>query len=171
MDLYFVIVVILFLFAISDLVVGVANDAVNFLNSAVGSKVAPRYVIMIIASLGILVGTTFSTGLMEVARNGIFNPDQFYFHEVMVIFLAVMITDVILLDLFNTFGMPTSTTVSLVFELLGSAVAVSLIKIYGDTGNLAELGKYINTSKALVIAFGILLSVIVAFSAGALFNL
>ena len=170
MDLYFVIVVILFLFAISDLVVGVANDAVNFLNSAIGSKVAPRYIIMIVASLGILVGTTFSEGLMEVARNGIINPEQFYYHDVMIIFLAVMITDVILLDMFNTFGMPTSTTVSLIFELLGSAVAVSLLKISATTGNLADLGGYINSEKAIVIVFGILLSVGVAFSAGALFQ-
>ena len=170
MDLYLIIVVILFLFAISDLVVGVANDAVNFLNSAVGSKVAPRHVIMIIASLGILIGTTFSSGLMEVARKGIFNPEQFYYAEIMVIFLAVMITDVILLDTFNTFGMPTSTTVSIVFELLGSAVAVSILKIYNSTENLAELVHYINTSKALAIVSGILISVVVAFSAGAIFQ-
>lgn len=170
MDLYFVIVVILFLFAISDLVVGVANDAVNFLNSAIGSKVAPRYIIMIVASLGILIGTTFSTGMMEIARNGIINPEQFYYHDVMIIFLAVMITDVILLDMFNTFGIPTSTTVSLIFELLGSAVAVSAVKIFSNAGNLAELGEYINTDKAIVIVFGILLSVIVAFSTGALFQ-
>ena len=130
MDLYLIIVVILFLFAISDLIVGVSNDAVNFLNSAIGSKVAPRHVIIVVASLGILIGTTFSSGLMEVARKGIFNPDQFYYSEIMVVFLAVMITDVLLLDTFNTFGMPTSTTVSIVFELLGSAVAVSFIKIY-----------------------------------------
>lgn len=170
MDLYLVIVVILFLFAISDLVVGVANDAVNFLNSAIGSKVAPRYIIMIVASLGILIGTTFSTGLMEVARNGIIKPEQFYYHDVMIIFLSVMITDVILLDMFNTFGMPTSTTVSLIFELLGSAVAVSVVKIYSNAGTLAELGSYINTNKAIIIVFGILLSVVVAFSAGAIFQ-
>lgn len=170
MDLYLVIVVILFLFAISDLVVGVANDAVNFLNSAVGSKVAPRHVIMIVASLGILVGTTFSSGIMEVARNGIFNPDQFYYSDVMVIFLAVMITDVILLDTFNTFGMPTSTTVSIVFELLGASLAVSLIKIYSSSENLADLVKYINSSKAFAIISGILISVLVAFSVGALFQ-
>lgn len=170
MDLYFIIVVILFLFAISDLVVGVANDAVNFLNSAIGSKVAPRHVIMIIASLGILVGTTFSSGIMEVARKGIFNPDQFYYTDVMVIFLAVMITDVILLDTFNTFGMPTSTTVSIVFELLGASLAVSLIKIYSSSDNLADLVRYINTSKAFAIISGILISVLVAFSVGALFQ-
>jgi phosphate/sulfate permease len=120
-----------FLFlAISDLIVGVSNDAVNFLNSAIGSKVTSRRNIMIVASLGILVGATFSNGMMEIARKGIFNPDYFYFSEIMVVFAAVMITDIILLDLFNTFGMPTSTTVSIVFELLGAAVAVFNSKDY-----------------------------------------
>ena len=111
MELYLVIVIVLFFLAISDLMVGVANDAVNFLNSAVGSKAAPFKVIMTVASLGIIIGVTFSSGLMEIARKGIFNPDMFLFTEVMVIFLAVMLTDVLLLDLFNTFGLPTSTTV------------------------------------------------------------
>lgn len=117
---YLFIVLILMLLAISDLVVGVANDAVNFLNSAIGSRVAPRHWILIVASLGVLVGSLFSSGMMEVARKGVFYPQNFYMSEIMVIFLAVMITDVIVLDFFNTFGLPTSTTVSsLVFELLG----------------------------------------------------
>ncbi len=156
----------LFALAISDLVVGVSNDAVNFLNSALGSKAASFKVIMIIAAAGIFVGATFSSGMMEVARKGIFNPQYFYFSEIMIIFLAVMLTDVLLLDLFNTFGMPTSTTVSIVFELLGSAIAVSLIKVSNDPS--LPLSDYINTAKALAIISGILLSVIVAFSAGAI---
>jgi phosphate/sulfate permease len=165
-NFYIILVVILFALAISDLIVGVSNDAVNFLNSAIGSKVAPRYVIMIIASVGILVGTTFSSGMMEVARKGIFHPDQFYFSEIMIIFLAVMLTDVVLLDIFNTLGLPTSTTVSIVFELLGSAVAVALIKINHLGQSAGDLGMYINSGKALAIISGILLSVVVAFTVG-----
>lgn len=164
---YLVLIILLFFLAFSDLVVGVANDAVNFLNSAVGSRVAGFTVIMIVASLGILVGATFSSGMMEVARKGIFHPQYFYFNEIMLIFLAVMITDVILLDTFNTYGMPTSTTVSIVFELLGAAVAISLIKVMNDPNALA-LGEYINSGKALAIISGILLSVVVAFSVGAI---
>ncbi len=167
MDIFLVLVIILFVLAFSDLIVGVSNDAVNFLNSAIGSKVAPRHIIMIVASLGIVVGTTFSSGIMEVARKGIFHPDQFLLPEIMVIFLAVMLTDVLLLDLFNTFALPTSTTVSIVFELLGSAVAVSLLKIFEANQSLSDLVKYINTSSALAIISGILLSVGVAFTAGA----
>jgi len=162
-NMYLILVIVLFALAFSDLIVGVSNDAINFLNSAIGSKVAPRYVIMILASLGILVGATFSSGMMEVARKGIFFPDQFYFSEIMIIFLAVMIADVILLDLFNTFGLPTSTTVSIVFELLGAAVAVSLIKIYGTGGHLSD---YINSATALLIIAGILLSIVLAFTVG-----
>jgi phosphate/sulfate permease len=116
---YLVIVAFLFILAISDLVVGVSNDAVNFLNSAVGAKAAPLKTIMLVAALGIVLGCTFSSGMMEVARKGIFHPEYFYFSEIMIIFLAVMVTDVILLDTFNSFGMPTSTTVSIVFELFG----------------------------------------------------
>lgn len=167
-NFYIILVVILFALAISDLIVGVSNDAVNFLNSAIGSKVAPRYVIMIIASVGILVGTTFSSGMMEVARKGIFHPDQFYFSEIMIIFLAVMLTDVVLLDVFNTLGLPTSTTVSIVFELLGSAVAVALVKINHLGQTAADLAGYINSAKALAIIAGILLSVVVAFTVGAI---
>lgn len=168
MELYLFVVVVLFGLAISDLIVGVSNDAVNFLNSAVGSKVAPRKVIMIIASIGMLFGVTFSSGMMEVARKGIFHPEYFIVTELLVIFLAVMITDIILLDLYNTFGLPTSTTVSIVFELLGSAVAVSIIKINHLGQTMAQLGNYINTSKALAIILGILISIVVAFSIGAL---
>ena len=149
-------------------IVGVANDAVNFLNSSIGSRVAPFIVIMIIASLGILAGVTFSGGMMEVARKGIFHPQFFTMPELIAIFLAVMFTDILLLDLFNSHGLPTSTTVSIVFELLGAAVAMSLIKIMNAPGGLMGLGEYINTSKAMVIIFGILLSIIVAFVFGAL---
>lgn len=165
-NFYLIIVVILFALAISDLIVGVSNDAVNFLNSAIGSKVAPLYVIMIIASAGILIGTTFSSGMMEVARKGIFHPDQFYFSEIMIIFLAVMITDILLLDIFNTLALPTSTTVSIVFELLGAAVGVAIVKISRLGVGLAEMSNYINSAKALAIISGILLSVIVAFTIG-----
>ncbi|MCK4569996.1 MAG: inorganic phosphate transporter, partial [Bacteroidales bacterium] len=165
---YLVLVIVLFGLAISDLIVGVSNDAVNFLNSAIGAKVAPFKIIMVVAALGVLVGATFSGGLMEVARKGIFHPGQFYFSEIMIIFLAVMITDVILLDAFNTFGLPTSTTVSIVFELLGGAVAISLLKIYASSETLADIGNYINSSNALMIIFGILLSVAVAFTIGAI---
>ncbi len=165
---YLILVVVLFGLAISDLIVGVSNDAVNFLNSAIGAKAAPFKIIMLVAALGVLVGATFSSGLMEVARKGIFHPGQFYFSEIMIIFLAVMITDVILLDLFNTFGLPTSTTVSIVFELLGGAVAISTLKILASPDTFADLDKYINSSNALMIIFGILLSVVVAFSIGAI---
>lgn len=168
-NFYLVLVIVLFALAISDLIVGVSNDAVNFLNSAIGSKAAPKWVIFLMASLGVLVGATFSNGMMEVARKGIFHPEMFMFSEIMVIFLAVMITDVILLDLFNTFGMPTSTTVSIVFELLGSAVAVSAVKIKIAGGSIVmELSQYINSSKALAIISGILVSVFIAFTVGAI---
>lgn len=165
---YIVLIGVLFLLAISDLIVGVSNDAVNFLNSAIGSKAAPFKIIMLVAAVGILVGATFSGGMMEVARKGIFHPQQFYFAEIIIIFLAVMITDVILLDLFNTYGLPTSTTVSIVFELLGAAVAVSIIKIYGMPEGSKDISTYINSGKALGIISGILLSVVIAFSVGAI---
>ncbi len=167
-SVYLILVVVLFILAISDLMVGVANDAVNFLNSAVGAKAASFKTVMIVASLGVLVGATFSSGLMEIARKGLFFPGQFSFNEVMIIFLAVMITDVILLDTFNTFGLPTSTTVSIVFELLGASVAVAVIKISGSEQTIQDLGQYINAGKALAIITGILVSVAVAFSFGAL---
>ena len=166
-NFYLIVVVILFALAVSDLVVGVSNDAVNFLNSAFGSKAAPKWLIFLMAGLGVLIGATFSSGMMEVARKGIFHPEMFMFSEIMVIFLAVMITDIILLDMFNTLGMPTSTTVSIVFELLGSAVAVSLVKIKILGKSLGELSNYINSEKALAIITGILLSVLIAFTIGA----
>lgn len=164
-SIYIVILTILMALAVSDLIVGVSNDAVNFLNSAIGSKAAPRYVIMLVASAGILLGSVFSSGMMEVARSGVFFPSQFTFNDVMYLFLAVMFTDVILLDMFNTFGLPTSTTVSLVFELLGSAVAVAAVNIWQSSGGQG-LAEYINAGKAMGIISGILLSVVIAFTTG-----
>ena len=131
-DIFVFIMVLMGALAILDLIVGVSNDAVNFIGAAVGSKAASFKTIMIIASIGVMMGAIFSNGMMEVARRGVFHPDMFLFDEVMMIFLAVMITDVILLDVFNTLGLPTSTTVSLVFELLGASVAVSMFKIMGS---------------------------------------
>ena len=159
-------VIVLFALATLDLVVGVSNDAVNFLNSAIGSKVAPFKIIMVIAALGIIIGATFSSGMMEVARKGIMNPQYFYFSEIMLIFMAVMLTDIILLDVFNTFGMPTSTTVSIVFELLGASVAIAMFKLIAGPES-DSMATYINSSTALKIISGILLSVVVAFATGA----
>lgn len=167
-NIYLFMIIALAILAIADLVVGVSNDAVNFLNSAIGSKAISFKTIMIVASLGVALGAIFSSGLMEVARKGIFNPGEFMFDEIMVIFMAVMITDILLLDFFNSVGMPTSTTVSIVFELLGAAVAVSLIKIWSNGGTSSELINYINTSTATKIILGILLSVVVAFTVGAI---
>jgi phosphate/sulfate permease len=170
-NIYMLMIVALALLAIADLVVGVSNDAVNFLNSAIGSKAISFKTIMIVASVGVLVGAVFSSGMMEVARKGIFNPGEFYFNEIMIIFMAVMITDILLLDFFNTIGMPTSTTVSIVFELLGAAVTMALLKIFntdGGAGEFSDLITYINTETATKIIFGIILSVLVAFSIGAL---
>ncbi len=169
-SIFLIMVILLIALAVSDLIVGVSNDAVNFLNASIGSKVASFKTIMIVASIGILFGATFSSGMMEVARKGIFHPDLFNFNEIMFIFLAVMVTDIILLDTFNTFGFPTSTTVSIVFELLGAAVAMSLIKISADTTGNMELSNYINSAKALAIISGILVSVVVAFTAGLIFQ-
>ena len=165
-NIYLILVVVLFVLAISDLVVGVSNDAVNFLNSAIGAKAAPFKIIMAVAALGVFIGATFSSGMMEVARKSMFNPEHFYFQEIMIIFLAVMITDVVLLDLFNTFGMPTSTTVSIVFELLGAAVGVAIIKVMNDPS--VSMSQYINSAKALAIISGILISVVVSFTTGAI---
>jgi phosphate/sulfate permease len=167
-NIYFLMIVALAFLAIADLVVGVSNDAVNFLNSAIGSKAISFRTIMIVASLGIALGAIFSSGMMEVARKGIFNPGEFYFNEIMFIFMAVMITDILLLDFFNTLGMPTSTTVSIVFELLGASVAMALLKIGADNGSFADIVVFINTSKATEIISGILLSVVISFSVGAL---
>lgn len=164
----FIILLVMVTLAIIDLMVGVANDAVNFLNSALGSKAIPFKTIMIVASLGILVGAIFSSGMMEIARSGIFVPGQFSFQDVMIIFLAVMVTDVILLDIFNYFGLPTSTTVSIVFELLGAAVALGVYKIITNDLGFTALPSFINTEKASEIVVSILLSVGISFSIGML---
>ena len=163
---YFELVVgLLFVLALVDLSVGVSNDAVNFLNSAIGSRVTSRKVILIIAGLGVLVGSMFSSGIMEVARRGIFNPDMFTFADVMIVFLAVMLADVLLLDLFNTFGLPTSTTVSIVFELLGASIAIAIFAVVANPDGSAVLD-YVNASRAAVIIGGIGLSVVIAFLVG-----
>ncbi len=167
-DIYIVMLVALFALAVTDLVVGVSNDAINFLSSAIGSRAFPMRTILIVASIGVGVGAIFSSGIMEVARKGIFMPGQFYFEEIMIIFMAVMITDVLLLDFFNSLGLPTSTTVSIVFELLGAAVSMAIIKIYNDTGDYGDILTYINTSKATEIIIGILLAVVIAFLIGAI---
>ena len=166
-NIYLFMLVALAVLALADLIVGVSNDAVNFLNSAIGSKALSFRVIMIVASVGVAAGAIFSSGLMEVARKGIFSPEMFVFSEIMVIFIAVMITDILLLDFFNTLGLPTSTTVSIVFELLGAAVAMALLKIYtGDASE--ELIAFINVAKATQIVLGIFLSIVFAFSIGAI---
>ena len=162
------IVVFLFLLAIFDLVVGVSNDAVNFMNSAIGAKAASFKTIIAIAAFGIFIGATLSNGMMEIARHGIFRPEQFYFQELMCIFLAVMVTDVVLLDIFNSLGMPTSTTVSMVFELLGGTFVLALIKIAGDETGMLGFADLLNTEKALSVILGIFLSVAVAFFFGTL---
>lgn len=168
-NLYILMIGALVILAVFDIVVGVSNDAVNFLNSAIGSKAISFKTIMVIASLGIFIGAVYSGGLMEVARKGIFVPGQFYFDEIMVIFMAVMIADILLLDFFNTLGLPTSTTVSIVFNLLGAAVVMAIIKITAnDEQTMADIWTYINSEKALEIISGILLSVVIAFTIGAL---
>ena len=166
-EIYTVIVVILGILAISGLFVGVTNDAVNFLNSAIGSKAASMRVILTVASVGIIVGVVTSSGMMEVARSGMFNPGLFTFHEVMMLYLGVMFANIILLDLYNSWGLPTSTTVSLIFCLLGSAIAVSIYKISNDPAlGVGSLGHFINTSRAMGIVSAILLSVVIAFTCG-----
>ena len=163
-NIYLLMLVALAALAIIDIVVGVSNDAVNFLNSAIGSKVFSFRTIMIISSIGIFIGAVYSSGMMEVARKGIFNPGEFYFDEIMMVFMAVIMTDILLLDFFNSMGLPTSTTVSIVFNLLGAAIVMSLIKIGETDGqNLSDLQNYINTEKATMIISGILLSVVIAF--------
>lgn len=154
--------------AIIDLMVGVSNDAVNFLNSAIGSKAISFKTTMIVASAGVLIGAMFSSGMMEIARSGIFVPSMFSFNDVMIIFLAVMISDILLLDVFNSLGLPTSTTVSIIFELLGAAVCLALYKIYTSDDSLDTLGMYINTEKASAIVYSILLSVLLSFAVGSL---
>ena len=166
-EIYYVMVAILALLAVSGLYVGVTNDAVNFLNSAIGSRAAKFRTILIVASCGILIGALTSSGMMDVARHGMFHPGLFTFKEVMMLYVAVMFANVILLDLYNSLGLPTSTTVSLIFCLLGSAMAVALFKIGADPNiSYLELGSYINTAKAMGIVSGILLSVILAFTMG-----
>ena len=166
-EIYYVMVAILALLAVSGLYVGVTNDAVNFLNSAIGSKAASFRTILIVASVGIIIGALTSSGMMDVARHGMFHPQLFTFKEVMLLYVSVMFANVILLDLYNSLGLPTSTTVSLIFCLLGSAVAVALFKIGADPNiSYLELGNYINTAKAMGIVSGILLSVILAFTSG-----
>ncbi|OJV87657.1 MAG: inorganic phosphate transporter [Bacteroidia bacterium 44-10] len=165
--IYLIIVIILLGLAALDLVVGVANDAVNFLNSSIGSKVAPLWVILTVASVGVMIGTMFSSGMMEIARSGVFYPEKFTFPAIMMLFLAVMLTDIILLDLFNTFGLPTSTTVSLVFELLGAAVAVAFFSVW-TSGSGEHIGEFINSGKVLAIIGGIFISIAIAFLAGSI---
>ena len=166
-EIYITVVVVLAILAVSGLYVGVTNDAVNFLNSAIGSKAAKMRTILIVASVGIIIGAMTSSGMMEVARSGMFNPSLFTFKEVMLLYVGVMIANVVLLDLYNSLGLPTSTTVSLIFCLLGSAVAVSLYKIATDEAvTFAMLGEYINTSRAMGIVSAILLSVVLAFICG-----
>lgn len=164
---YLFLIIFLFVLAVFDLSVGVSNDAVNFMNSAIGSKAASFKVIMVIAAIGIFVGASLSNGMMDIARHGIYQPQHFYFSEIMCILLAVMLTDVVLLDIFNSLGMPTSTTVSLVFELLGGTVAISLIKIANSNGAL-QLGDLLNTDKAFTVTLAIFLSVAIAFFFGAI---
>ena len=164
--IYLCIVIFLFVLAVFDLMVGVSNDAVNFLNSAVGAKAASLKTVIFIAAIGIFIGAALSNGMMDIARHGIYQPEHFYFAEIMCILLAVMLTDVVLLDVFNSMGMPTSTTVSMVFELLGGTFALALIKVYSNDG--LELGNLINTDKALSVIMGIFLSVAIAFFFGML---
>lgn len=167
--IFTIIVVILAVLAILDLIVGVSNDAINFLNSALGSKVAKRWVILVVASAGILLGVLTSNGMMEVARNGVFHPGMFTFENIMILFVAVMLSDVVLLNTFNALGLPTSTTVSLVFELLGASLAVAMFTIWNSPDlSFADLGQYINAGKAMIIISGILSSVVLAFAMGAI---
>ena len=147
-NIFLLMLIAITILAVADIVVGVSNDAINFLNSAIGSKAISMRTIMIVASLGVFIGAVYSSGLMEVARKGIFVPAMFSFEEIMYIFMAVMITDILLLDFFNTLGLPTSTTVSIVFNLLGAAVVMSLIKIgAAEAQSIADLEQYINIKK------------------------
>ena len=164
--IYLCIIIFLFVLAVFDLIVGVSNDAVNFLNSAVGAKAASFKTILFIAGIGIFIGAALSNGMMDIARHGIYQPEHFYFAEIMCILLAVMLTDVVLLDVFNSMGMPTSTTVSLVFELLGGTFALSLIKVHNS--DTLGLGDLINTDKALSVIMAIFVSVAIAFFFGML---
>lgn len=167
MDFYLILVIILLCIAVVDLIVGVSNDAVNFLNSAIGSRVASFKVILTVASIGILAGSLFSSGMMEIARNGIFNPNFFTFDKVMIVFMAVMLTDIILLDFFNSLGLPTSTTVSLIFELLGAALVTGLLMSFDRGQGFETWPQIINYSSAVTIIVGIFLSVFLSFIVGA----
>ncbi len=168
MDLIFLgIVLFLFLLAIFDLSVGVSNDAVNFLSSAIGSKAATFKRVMIVASIGVFIGAAMSNGMMDIARHGIFRPENLSFYDVIAIFMAVMVTDIILLDIFNSLGMPTSTTVSMVFELLGATFVVALFKLAAPDNTLG-IGELLNTEKALSVILGIFLSVAIAFVFGSI---
>ena len=162
---YLFLVIFLFVLAIVDLSVGVSNDAVNFLNSAIGARAASFKVIIAIAAVGVFVGAALSNGMMDIARHGIYQPQHFYFSEIMCILAAVMLTDVVLLDIFNSLGMPTSTTVSMAFELVGGTVAIALVKIASSSGAL-QLGDLLNTEKAFTVILGIFLSVAIAFFFG-----
>lgn len=163
--LFLCVVIFLFMLAVFDLSVGVSNDAVNFLNSAIGSKAASFKRVLIVASIGVFIGAAMSNGMMDIARHGIFRPEQFSFYDIICIFMAVMVTDIILLDIFNSIGMPTSTTVSMVFELLGATFVVALIKLASDTTGLG-FNDLLNTEKALSVIIGIFLSVAIAFFFG-----
>ena len=162
----FVLVVMLLLLAALDLFVGVSNDAANFLNSSVGTKIAPLYVVLIVASVGVLTGATFSSGMMEIARKGMLHPDMFAFEEIILIFVAVMISDVLLLNTFNSLGLPTSTTVSIIFEILGAATFASVYKVYDSSMSYTEIFNYIKLDKTATIVSAILLSVVIAFISG-----
>ena len=162
--IYLCIVIFLGILAVFDLMVGVSNDAVNFLNSSVGSKAASFRTMLIIASIGVFVGASLSNGMMDIARHGIYQPQYFFFDELMCILLAVMLTDVVLLDVFNTMGLPTSTTVSMVFELLGGTFALAMVKTLGSDDY--TMGQLINTDKALTVIMAIFVSVAIAFFFG-----
>ena len=164
MDLF--IVIVLALLAVMGIIVGVSNDAVNFLNSAFGSKAAKKNIILTIASMGVMVGVMTSSGMMDVARSGVFYPNMFSYQEIMILFLGMMLSNIILLDIYNSLGLPTSTTVSLVFGLLGSAMALALYNIWSGDALMSQLGQYINSGNALAIVSGILLSVVLAFITG-----
>lgn len=166
MEYFVFVVVLLFVLAISDLIVGVSNDAVNFLNSAIGSKAAPYKTIIFTAIVGILLGSVFSSGIMEIARKGIFYPQYFTFDIILIVFLAVMLTDIVLLDVFNSLGLPTSTTVSIVFELLGASLISGILFSMAKDEKLSEIGKYINFESTTNIVSGIFLSILIAFTAG-----
>ena len=171
MDWYLIAVILLILFAVVDLSVGITNDAVNFINSARASKAAPYRVILLIVGIGILTGVLFSGGMMEIARKGIFNPAMFTMPDLMTLFMAVVCADVILLDLFTCYGLPTSSTVSIIFDLLGASIAAATIKVIASGQGLSDMHQYINSSQALTIIIGIVLSIVIAFFCGALLQL